>query len=249
MSVRARALRVRLGRFELGPVELPAVTGEVVAIVGPNGGGKTTLLRALAGLVDASDGAADIDGVAVRAMRSGERARRIAFVPQRPAVPTALSVRELVALGRLRGGADDGAIERALAVVGLAELSSRPMSSLSAGQVHRAAVARALCQCGAQTRLLALDEPTAALDPAWSRRLAEIVRDAAARGIAVLVATHDLAFAGACADRALLLADGRLVACGPWQRTATAEALGALFGTPFGEAAGLASRPLPLPRW
>ena len=249
MSVRMESTRVRLGRFELGPIDLLAGAGEVLALVGPNGGGKTTLMRAMAGLVRPLSGSVSIDGLAVDALGSAKRARRIAFVPQRPAVPAGLRVRELVELGRLRLSRDPGAVERAMAAVGIERIADQSMQGLSAGQVHRAAVARALCQCGDEMRLLALDEPTSTLDPAWSRELARIVRELAARGISVVVATHDLAFAGACCDAAALVSQGRLVSSGPWTATATADTLGVLFGTPFAEAHGLASRALPLPRW
>ena len=249
MSVCARGLRVRLGAFELGPVELHVPSSAVTALVGPNGGGKTTLLRAICGLVQPSGGTVEVEGQAVSSLAAVQRARRIAFVPQRPAVPAGLSVREVVELGRLRLGASGAAVDGAMAAVGIEGLASRPMHALSAGQVHRVAVARALCQCVDSTRLLALDEPTSTLDPAWSRELARVLREVAARGVSVIVATHDLAFAGACCDHAVLLARGQVEAAGPWSQTATSARLGALFGTPFADAHGLAARPIALPRW
>lgn len=249
MSVRVQSLSVRLGGFELGPIDLVPRAGDITALVGPNGGGKTTLLRAMTGLVRPSAGFVEIDGAQLATLSSADRARRIAFVPQRPAVPAGLAVRELVELGRLRLGTNAEAVDRAMAAVGIEGVAYQPMHALSAGQVHRAAVARALCQCGDGTRLLALDEPTSALDPAWSRQLACIVREVASRGIAVVVATHDLAFAGACCDAAALVSRGRLVACGAWSTTATVEALAELFGTPFAQAHGLAAHALALPRW
>ena len=249
MTMRVQSLCVRLGRFELGPIDLAPREGEVLALVGPNGGGKTTLLRAMTGLVRALSGSVQIDGRAVEGLGSADRARRIAFVPQRPAVPPGLCVRELVELGRLRRGRDPVAVERAMAAVGVDHIADQSVQVLSAGQVHRVAVARALCQCGDGTRLLALDEPTSTLDPAWSRELARLVREVASRGVAVVVATHDLAFAGACCDAVALVSAGRVVASGPWEATASVEALGALFGTPFAHAHGLAARPIALPRW
>lgn len=249
MSVRARGLHVRLGAFALGPVDLQVPASAVTALIGPNGGGKTTLLRAMCGLVEPSGGTVEVEGDDVSSLAAVQRARRIAFVPQRPAVPAGLSVREVVELGRLRLGAGGAAVDGAMAAVGIEGLASRPMHALSAGQVHRVAVARALCQCVDSTRLLALDEPTSTLDPAWSRELARVLREVAARGVSVIVATHDLAFAGACCDHAVLLAHGQVEAAGAWSTTATAASLGSLFGTPFADAHGLADRPIALPRW
>jgi iron complex transport system ATP-binding protein len=248
MSVVAQAVVVRLGSFTLGPLSLELPRGSVTALLGPNGGGKTTLLRALAGL-QSHDGSVRMDGDDLRALDASQRARRVAFVAQRPSVPPGLSVRETVALGRLRLSSDARVVQQALQRTGVCGLGDRMLHTLSAGQLHRAAVARALAQVNPSLCMLALDEPTASLDPAWSAALGALLREQAAAGLAVVVATHDLAFAAACCDRAALLVQGSLQACGAHADVATVNALAQAFGTPFTEVVGLANRPVAMPRW
>jgi iron complex transport system ATP-binding protein len=249
MSVALSGLVVRIGRFELGPVEVSLRPGRVTALVGANGAGKTTLLRAACGVQPLHAGSVSIEGRVLAGMSSGERAARLAFVSQRPAAPPALTVRELVELGRLRLARDRAAVDRALLEVGLDGRASDAVASLSAGQLHRAAVARMLAQVQASTRLVALDEPTGSLDPAWGSVMGTIMRRIAAHGAAVVVATHDFAFLGTCCDDAIALAGGRLDRSGPVAEVATHDVMARLFGTPFVPVSGLRDRPVALPAW
>ena len=119
MSVRLQAIEVGIGAFRLGPVDVEVPAGSVTALVGPNGSGKTTLLRAVAGLQRVSGGTVAVDGTSVHGMRHAERAARVAFVAQRPAVPAAMRVREVVQLGRLRLVSDAEAVQRAMRATGV----------------------------------------------------------------------------------------------------------------------------------
>ena len=248
MSLSAHGVVARLGSFTLGPLSVEVPAGCVTALLGPNGCGKTTLLRVLCGL-QPHQGEVRAGGSSLDAMPVHERAERIAFVPQRPGIPPALSVREVVSLARLRLPRDSVAVQRALERVGVAELGDRTLDTLSAGQLHRVAVARALAQRHERSAVLALDEPTAALDPAWTAALSAILREQAARGMAVVLATHDLAFAASCCDRAALLCGGTLDAQGPHGEVATVARLSRVFGSPFAEVLGLGAGPVALPRW
>jgi iron complex transport system ATP-binding protein len=249
MSVHARSLVVELGAFQLGPVELALRPSRVTGLIGPNGSGKSTLLRALCGLQRATRGVAQIGERDVDRLDAGSRARTIAFVPHRPVMPGALTVRETVSLGRLRLARDASAIDRALSAVGLQDRAGDSADSLSAGQMHRVAMARMLAQVQPSTALVALDEPTSSLDPAWSAFVGGIARTLASQGHSVLVATHDFSFVGACCDDAVLLSRGTVQATGPVATVVSPESLEALFGAPFVRAEGISTRPIMLPRW
>jgi ABC-type cobalamin/Fe3+-siderophores transport system ATPase subunit len=123
------------------------------------------------------------------------------------------------------------------------------MEHLSEGQRHRVAVARALAQRNANLRMLAVDEPTASLDPAWAAALARLLREVAAEGVRVFVATHDFAFAAACCTHAVLLDGGRVVGAGAFAAVMQPEALASVFGVPFARVQGVCQQPVTLPVW
>ncbi len=221
--------------------EFPA--GAVTAIIGPNGAGKTTLLRALLGLIEPQQGAADHAGAPVLSLRARERAARLAYAPQRPSIVGAFTTRRVVALGRLALASRPDLIDRALADADLAAQADQPFATLSAGQQQRAALARALAQLDAwsdasRPRALLADEPVASLDPAHALVAMSLLRAAAARNIAVVLATHDLIAARRLADRAVALgARGTVAADGPAGEVISPPTLARLFDVPFDEAA------------
>ena len=170
MPLRARGLSVSLGgRQVLRNVALDASPGEVLALLGPNGAGKSTLLKALAGLLPYEGtvmlGDAESDSLSPRA-----RARRVSYVPQRSLLRSALSVEEVVALGRyVHGGSFGGlskddreAIEHAMETAHADVLRGRIFTQLSVGEQQRVLLARALAS---DAPILLLDEPTAGVDP------------------------------------------------------------------------------------
>lgn len=217
----ARGLDVVRGeRRVLEGVTLGVSGGEAVAVVGPNAAGKSTLLRALAGLLPVSAGGVRLCGRALREWPRLDTARSIALVAAEQDGASMLTVRERVTLGRYphRGPfrvltADDhGAVDRALSAAGITPLAERRVDTLSAGERQLAALARGLAQ---SPRVLLLDEPASHLDIAHQLRLGEVLDAVRAAGVAVLMVVHDLPRAAAWADRMILLSGGRVQADGP----------------------------------
>jgi iron complex transport system ATP-binding protein len=208
--------------------------GELLAIVGPNGAGKSTLLKALAGLLP-YQGRVTLDDQELRTLSASERARRVSFVPAQSLLRAALSVREVVSLGRyvhrplLAGqrAEDQRAIEAALADTDVAGLAERAFCDLSTGEQKRVLLARALCT---EARVLLLDEPTASLDIEHALRLFVLLRELSLRGHAIVLVLHQLEHALAYADRALLLARGSALALGPVREVLTTEHVRSLHG-------------------
>ncbi|MGE0142976.1 MAG: ABC transporter ATP-binding protein [Planctomycetota bacterium] len=192
--------------------------GELVALLGRNGSGKTSLLRTLAGLLAPTHGRVCLCGEEPTRLRPRERARRIALVPQGLEHLTPQSVSSFVRGGRYAhfgqadARTDRESCERAMIATGIAELASRDLVTLSGGERQRALVARALAQ---DTPILLGDEPTASLDPEQQIAILELFATAARSGRAVMVVTHDLNLASQFADKIALLDRGRLVA---WDR-------------------------------
>ncbi len=198
----ARALTVELGgRAVLHGIDVAVHSGEVVGLLGRNGAGKTTLLRALAGLREPSRG-------------SVETRARVSYVPQDPSSllfsPTVR--REVAETLALLGRRDDAAVDAWLDRLGIEHLADRHPRSLAGGERQRVAIA-AVAVGGAE--VLLLDEPTRGMDAASRHALERAVRDHAAAGGAVVLATHDVELAARCATRVVVLGDGDVVADGP----------------------------------
>jgi len=210
--------------FSVGP-------GEVVGLIGPNGGGKSTLLKAIAGVLPLRAGEVTLGGKPLH-----DYTGRTAFVPQREEVnwefpATALDV---VLMGRYRsagwlrrpGGNDRRLAHQALEQLGLGGMEGRHISQFSGGQQQRIFLARAMVQ---DPLVILLDEPFTGIDQANRELFHEAIRAFAARGCVVLMATHDLdEVATTCSSVACIA--NRLVAFGPTATTYTAEILRATFG-------------------
>ncbi len=187
--------------------------GEITAICGPNGAGKSSLLQCLAGLLAPERGEVLLDETPLAAIPIRERVRAIGYLPQSGEVAWDLSVRNLVALGRLPHG-DHGAapVARVLAALDLGSLAARPVSTLSGGEKARALLARVLA---GEPHWILADEPLAALDLGHQLALIAHLRRAAQAGAGVVLVLHDLALAANHADRVLVLDQGKLGADGP----------------------------------
>ena len=218
----------------LSGVSLSIHAGRVTAIVGPNGAGKSTLLACLAGLREPTSGAARLDGIGLSGMKSRDRAKRLAFLPQTPEIAWAVEARTLVELGRTpfigaRGQSeeDQAAVDRAMAAANVAGFERRIVDTLSGGERARVLIARALA--GEPEWLLA-DEPLTGLDPAHQLDAATLFRRLADAGVGVVVTLHDLSMALRLSDRIIVLAEGGVLADEPPATALTPEVLRRAYG-------------------
>ncbi len=240
------------GRALGAPVSLEVRAGEIVALLGPNGCGKTTLFRTVLGLIPALGGRVDIDGTELLATPREAIARRVAYVPQAHGGVFAYRVDDVVLMGRavhvsafaMPSQHDRAAAADALARLGIAHLASRPCTEISGGERQLVLIARALAQ---QAQVIVMDEPTASLDFGNQRVVLREIAALKARGVAVLLSTHQPDHALAVADRVALMRAGTLQAFGPAAAVMTAPALAGLYGVSEAEVArsvaGLSATP------
>jgi len=241
MILRAEALTVQYPGAPgpaLEAVDLALAAGELVAVVGPNGCGKTTLVRALLGLTPLSAGMVSLDGKPLSEWTRAQLAQSAALVPQREETPFSWRVEEMVGFGRYaRLGAlspmtreDHRAVAEALERCDVSSLTRRRVETLSGGEWQRVRIARALAQ---EPRLLLLDEPNASLDLGHEMELFELVRRLVADGLAAVVVSHHLNIVARYAGRMLLLDQGRAVAAGTPSEVMREELLSQVFRWPL----------------
>lgn len=237
--LQARGLVVRFGALTaVDGVDLEVDAGRVVTILGRNASGKSTLLRAIAGVQPTDAGEVLVDGRPFGTRSRRERAASMGYLAQQPELIGGFSLAESVAFGgHAVGGAARSTVEEAIARVGLGGLAHRPFRQLSVGQRQRAAFARSIVQVGTEG-ILVLDEPFAAQDPGEIRRLVELVRSLAAEGRTIVAAVHDAATAWSIADEVVLLEAGRVRFAGPAGEGLAASRLESTFGVPFVAGAG-----------
>lgn len=232
----ARGLQASRGmRPVLYAIDLALHASEAVALVGPNAAGKSTLVRAMAGLLHATAGEVRLLDRPLGTWSRDALARAVALVASEDEGAPAMTVRDRVALGRYphRGslrpftGADHAAVERAIRLCGIEMLAGRTLGTLSAGERQLAALARGLAQ---EPRVLLLDEPAAHLDIGHELQLFRVLDEVRAQDVTVLAVIHDLARAARWAERMVLISAGRIAADGPpdtvLQSPAAAEAFG-----------------------
>lgn len=192
--------------------------GRLTAIIGPNGCGKSTLMKCAAGLLRPTGGEILLDGMNLQAIPEKERARCISYMPQSRIAPD-ISVKQLVTHGRyphLKWGQslkseDKDIVRSAIDRVKLAKYAKTPVSRLSGGERQRAYLAMMLAQ---QTPIMLLDEPTTYLDLSSQFALMELLQELRDEGRSIAVVLHDLAFALECTDEILLMQRGELLISG-----------------------------------
>jgi ABC-type cobalamin/Fe3+-siderophores transport system ATPase subunit len=224
-------------------ISLDVKNGEFVAIIGPNGAGKTTLLRTINGMAKPVQGIVKVLGHDLILDKSYSLRKIIGYVSQAqdidPRMP--MTVREVVMIGRYAclgpvkkpGSRDWSIVDSMLELVGISELSGRPIGHLSGGEQQRVAIARCLAQ---EPELFLLDEPTASLD--WRARveilgLVKQVHDL--RRLTTLFVTHDLGALPAACDRVIMMKDGMIWGEGEPGSVLTNENLARLYDLPVRE--------------
>jgi iron complex transport system ATP-binding protein len=212
--------------------------GEVLALLGPNGCGKTTLLRTLLGLLPPKAGEVRLGDSTLDGLSLRERAQKIAYVPQSHVATFAFPVETVVLMGRTAHGGlfsrpsahDRRVAAQSLDRLGIAALAQRPYTMISGGERQLVLLARALAQ---EPQFVVLDEPTASLDFGNQGKVMREIRALAASGHGVLFTTHDPNHARRAADRAFLMRAGERLAEGPVADVLTRERLEELYRAPI----------------
>lgn len=216
-------------------IDLTINTGEVTVLIGPNGCGKSTLLKTIGRLLKPRTGAIHIDDLDVLRNDPKRVARTIAYLPQSPVVPSAITVEQLVGYGRaphqsllgLRSPRDIELIDQAINTTGLDALRFKPVAALSGGQRQRAFIAMALAQ---DTPYVMLDEPTTFLDIRYQVETLELIRHLHDVGRTSIVVLHDIAQAARYGDRLVVLHAGRIVTQGSPADVVTPDLLREVYG-------------------
>ena len=236
MSLTVENLSFSYGKHPvLHELTFTAEAGELLAILGPNGVGKTTLFKCVMGQERKYSGRIAADGADLAALTPRERAHRVAAIPQAHPLSFRYSAFDMVLMGTSHGlspfavpGEKERAAARdAMARVNIEHLAERPFDHLSGGEQQLVFIARALAQ---QAKILLMDEPTASLDYGNRLHVLGVVRDLSRAGYTILLSTHDPQHALWYADRALALKEGRMLALGTPQKIVTADLLQQLYG-------------------
>ncbi|MFJ6698827.1 ABC transporter ATP-binding protein [Streptomyces sp. NPDC091272] len=224
------------GREVVRGLSLDIPPGRITMIVGPNACGKSTLLRAMARLLNPVSGQALLDGRDIHSMPTREVAARLGILPQAPVAPDGITVSDLVGRGRYPHQGwfrrwtpeDDAAVADALLATDVLELAGRPVDELSGGQRQRVWIAMALAQ---RTDILLLDEPTTYLDVSHQLDVLDLLVDLnEEHGTTIAVVLHDLNLACRYADHLVAMRDGRVIAEGVPKDVVTEELVNEAFG-------------------
>lgn len=219
----------------LRQVNLCIPAAQLWVILGPNGSGKTTMLRLMAGLLNPTAGLVLLDDVSLSRRSSRHIARNVAFVPQETLAAFNFTVIQMVLMGRsphlgtmgFERPLDLAVARECLAKTDSLHLENRPFDELSSGERQRVVIARALAQ---QPRMLLLDEPTAFLDIGHQIQIHQLLRSLVRDGITVVCVSHDINAASQFADRIALLKAGQVAASGPADEVLTPPVIKSVYG-------------------
>jgi iron complex transport system ATP-binding protein len=213
--------------------------GKITVLLGPNGAGKTTLLRSLASLTNPASGTLSLNGLPLQSTPARQRAQLIGLLPQSADVHWDITVRNLVALGRLphsrwfigESPVDTRAITSAMIATDVMQFADRTILSLSGGERARVMLARVIA---GEPQWLLADEPLAHLDLAHQIDVLNIFKTSAKNGCGIILVLHDLALAARTADQILLLSHGRIVASGAPNTVLTAINISNVYNVAIG---------------
>lgn len=221
--------------FSLHDVTVTIPRGSLTGLLGPNGCGKTTLLKLMSGVLRPQRGGLTLDGRALSSIGRRELARHVAVVPQETHPAFDYTAMEMVLMGRhphlsafqLEGPHDLAIAREALLATGTAPLADRPYMTLSGGEKQRVVIASALAQ---SPDVLLLDEPTASLDLGYQLEVAALLaRLNRERGVTMVLATHDLNLAASLCDTLVLMRSGQVLAQGPTSEVLTGASIQQLY--------------------
>lgn len=210
-------------------------TGELVVVLGANGAGKTSLLRCAAGLEPDANGDVRINETAISHLTSTERAKQIAYLPQKRPIAWPLRAFDVVSLGRYAygirvghlAGTDLEAVKESIAECDLTDLQDRRMDTLSGGEAARVHCARAF---STRSNFLLADEPTAALDPKHQLSVMQLIRNYVDADNGALVVAHEANLAARFADRLIWMKQGEIIADGSVEDTMTEDMIASVYG-------------------
>lgn len=224
------------GSYLLQNISFSAAKGEVICLLGPNGTGKTTLLRCLLGLYQPQQGCVLINGRNAKTMTQKEKFRCMAYVPQSGSTAFAYTVYDLVFMGRHPylsyfsnpSKQDQLATLKALEQLNISGLADRYFDELSGGERQMVLIARALAQ---EAEVLIMDEPTSALDYGNQVKLLKLIQALARAGYTIIMSSHYPSHAFLLANKVLMIKNGKLLAAGYPDEVVTEENLSDLYST------------------
>jgi iron complex transport system ATP-binding protein len=236
MQVKAEQLELSYGRDPvIRDFSMSVAEKEIVTLIGANGSGKSTILKAMGRLLKPDRGAVYLDGKELKSYDTRQLARKLAILPQTHHSPAGMTVRDLVSYGRFphrailrsTGEKDRESIDRALSLTGMEALQHREVSTLSGGERQRAWIALNLAQ---EPKVLLLDEPTTFLDISHQFELLELVREMNHNlGITIVMVLHDLNHAARYSDKIAAVKNKGIYCCGTAEEVITEDNLKEIF--------------------
>jgi len=236
LTLEVRGLKYTYGKYlVLDGVDLPIVDGEVIGILGPNGCGKTTLLKNLNKNLEPTGGCVMLDGESMADLSKKEIAREVAVVPQTNEIRFAFTVRDIVAMGRMPfqgmmgapSGEDERIVDEAIRRTGLSKHVDRHINTMSGGERQRVIIARAIAQT---PKYLLMDEPTLHLDISMQFDALNLVHKLSREtGLTVVIVSHDLGMVARYCDRIVMIHDHKVHCVGTPEEVLTPENMRTVF--------------------